>query len=430
MFMFRNTRKGPNIRQTHGVHMFPGPIPELLGAFMGGVPAGMGVHINIQEPEDLLRSMRVQGCSQFDNKRKQAAQILGVDEKANNDEVEKAYKDGCRKWHPDKHPENKKQLARQKFEEIGKARDVMRASSNETRVQNSHTKRESTNQDIAEETVFTNFANHIFEDFMRSSTTPTEDDLDVEADELFEFLRGMSKPPVSGQKPPNIFSFGPSQDQQSSSEDKNEVDTKQKESLNLRARIDIKDIWMNATKNLPIKNSYLLLLPLYYKDISYESKSSTSRWEEISVRVIDKSNTTYRRRGDSYDLETILPITIKDLYRDHRLVIKMLSGEDIYVRWKKEYMNLLDTTVEKGFYLYDLGFPQPDGTRGKLWVRFALRLTDQASQDEEPPKDKVCEKEIDPEIATAEEWWQIADDTRERSIILDLDAYLKKKKDR
>jgi hypothetical protein len=92
--------------------------------------------------------------------------------------------------------------------------------------------------------------------------------------------------------------------------------------------------------------------------------------------------------------------------------------------------------VDKGFYLYDLGLPRQDGTRGKLWVRFAVKLPDNLkdrlkSDDEDEKKDDSSDSEEPeqigsiPEIATQEEWWNVPNE--ERSVILDLNAYLKLK---
>jgi curved DNA-binding protein CbpA len=50
--------------------------------------------------------------------------ILGVDKAASADDVKKAYRNQARKWHPDKHPNNK-DYAEEKFKEIAEAYDVL-----------------------------------------------------------------------------------------------------------------------------------------------------------------------------------------------------------------------------------------------------------------------------------------------------------------
>jgi DnaJ-class molecular chaperone len=50
--------------------------------------------------------------------------ILGVDKGASADDVKKAYRNQARKWHPDKHPNNK-DYAEEKFKEIAEAYDVL-----------------------------------------------------------------------------------------------------------------------------------------------------------------------------------------------------------------------------------------------------------------------------------------------------------------
>jgi curved DNA-binding protein CbpA len=50
--------------------------------------------------------------------------ILGVDKGASAEDVKKAYRNQARKWHPDKHPNNKG-YAEEKFKEIAEAYDVL-----------------------------------------------------------------------------------------------------------------------------------------------------------------------------------------------------------------------------------------------------------------------------------------------------------------
>lgn len=49
---------------------------------------------------------------------------LGVDKKATQEQIKKAYRKLAMKWHPDRNPDNKDK-AEQKFKEIGEAYSVL-----------------------------------------------------------------------------------------------------------------------------------------------------------------------------------------------------------------------------------------------------------------------------------------------------------------
>ena len=55
--------------------------------------------------------------------RERAYKILGVDKKATQDEIKKAYRELARKYHPDANLNNTS--AEEKFKEVGKAYDVL-----------------------------------------------------------------------------------------------------------------------------------------------------------------------------------------------------------------------------------------------------------------------------------------------------------------
>jgi DnaJ-class molecular chaperone len=214
--------------------MFQGPIPELLGAFMGGMPTGLGVHVNFRQHSG-QPGFRGQGGpfgqAVPNNKRKQAAKILNVSENATEAEIDKAYRNHAVKWHPDKHPPERKPLAKKKFEEGGKARDILKGKV-----------ADNVSGENGEQTVFANFANKVFEDFMRSSAGPQteEDELDAEAEDLFEFLHGMDAPPPGH---PHIFRFGPNFGPRGHPSRQPQAPPQQsREPLNFRVRIDLKDI--------------------------------------------------------------------------------------------------------------------------------------------------------------------------------------------
>ncbi|MCX7654609.1 MAG: molecular chaperone DnaJ [Fervidobacterium sp.] len=52
-------------------------------------------------------------------------EILGVPRNASDEEIKAAYKKLIKEWHPDKHPDDKKRIAEQKFKEIQEAYEVL-----------------------------------------------------------------------------------------------------------------------------------------------------------------------------------------------------------------------------------------------------------------------------------------------------------------
>jgi len=58
------------------------------------------------------------------NQKKDYYEILGVSRNATPEEIKKAYRQLVKKWHPDRHQENK-QIAEEKFKEIQEAYEVL-----------------------------------------------------------------------------------------------------------------------------------------------------------------------------------------------------------------------------------------------------------------------------------------------------------------
>lgn len=402
--MFGHPPHGPPGRGTRRVFvqtnipMFQGPLPEFLGAFMGGVPTGIGVHVNVKP--------------KINSKKKEAEQILELKEGYNETDIKKAYKKQVLKWHPDKHPKNKEE-ARRRFEDIKKAYGILTGAPGAN---------DSDSGEAEFENFASTFAQNVFRDFMQSANQTEEDELDAEAEDLFEFLHGMdgmTAPPRNA----NVFSFGPRRGQPANDQEP--------ETLNFRVRISLQDIWENKVKRIPIKKTHLLSLPLYNDNITYEGHDMP--WDEISVTILDKPDEKFRRRGNSWDLETWKAITLKDLRRDHLIEIETPDKKSVKVKWEASMYDNIKTSPEKGFYLYELGLPQKDKSRGRLWVRFSVNLEDNDNDDSDDIRDNSdisdvsedsseSEETLHPEFATPEEWWEIPHENR--SVILNLGSYL------
>src|SRR2546423_9558856 len=58
-------------------------------------------------------------------KKKSYYEVLGVSENSSEEEIKKAYQKLALKWHPDRHPPEKKSEAEEKFKEVGQAYKVL-----------------------------------------------------------------------------------------------------------------------------------------------------------------------------------------------------------------------------------------------------------------------------------------------------------------
>lgn len=84
----------------------------LGGAFPGG--GGGGHHHHHQDSEE---EEEIDSTSYY--------KLIGVDKKASQDEIKKAYRKKARQLHPDKHP-NEKDKYQQQFQELQKAFETLK----------------------------------------------------------------------------------------------------------------------------------------------------------------------------------------------------------------------------------------------------------------------------------------------------------------
>ncbi len=344
-------------------------------------------------------------------KKKKARETLGLNSKADEREIKKAYRKAALRWHPDKN-ENKEE-ATEKFKEITDAYNIL------------------TGKD-SDQNLFSNFTKNVFDDIIQSmndinrNELSEEEELNMEADELFNMLNNIQpefRQPSYNSFKPEIFVFGPGgpeilRDPGDPIEQMREKTMKSKiKTLEYRVRISILDIWKNQEKKLKVKN-ITIKLPLYYDNIKFEDYK-----QNIIVDIIDKNTeeNSFKRRGE-WDLETIKMITLVDLYRDHVMEIELPDKTLKKVQWKKEFIDNIKNEKIKGFYLYDLGFPKnKNNDRGKLWVRFSIILPENLDKIEyQQSSDEQVE--IIPEWADFKEWQ--SDELLERSTVLKLNEYI------
>lgn len=268
-----------------------------------------------------------------------------------------------------------------------------------------------------------------------------EDELNLEAEELFHILNNipMGFPPNNPRhQPPEVFVFGPQSFHQPHHNHHHHVHQKPKKEkipekpLTYRVRIKISDIWKNLEKKLNVKRKYYLTLPLYYDNITFES-SQKHDLPNINVEIVDKditisSQQTFKRKNE-WDLEIIKSVSLNDLYKDFIMDIELPDKTIKKVRWKKEFIDNIKDEKIKGFFLYNLGLPTPDKTRGKLWVRLAIILpskikTPLPDNDNKTVNDDESNiKEfLTPEWVEFKEWQNST--VIKRSIVLELDKYL------
>lgn len=349
------------------------------------------------------------------SKKENAAKTLGLNVNSSLSEIKKVYRKLALKWHPDKNGNS--QEASNKFKEITTAYNILTNNN----VENSE-------NNIREE----DFVNKIFEDFVSSMHKPThiseEEELNNEAEDLFNILHNIpfqfSNNSIPNQE--DVFVFGP---ETFNFINKKQIhkSEKQNKSLSYRVRINILDIWKNSEKKLCIENKYYLKIPLYYHNIKF--KSSYRNIPDIDVEIIDKnkSNIYFKRRG-KWDLEVIKKISLEKLYRDFIMEIELPDKNIKYVEWKKEYIHNIKNENNKGFFLYNLGLPTPENSRGKLWVKLLLVLPNTIESITSYENNDIDHKNIEKNEYLTPEWAEndIWEDNSilEREVILDIKKYL------
>lgn len=280
----------------------------------------------------------------FNNKRQEAANLLNISINSNENEIKKAYRKASLKWHPDKNINNK-EVATEMFKKISEAYKTLLNP---------------------EEEIFSNIFKNEPEYFNEDYNIFTEEEqMDMEAEDFFNFLNNVTLQEAMGIPINKNTTQRPL---------KKEI---KKKTLKYRVKIKITDIWLNSIKKLKINNKYLVL-PLYYDNIIFNADAK-SMYSYIGVQIIDKEykvdNIVFKRKGN-YDIQIVKEIELYKLYTNTIIDIKLPNNNIINIDWNKSYIDNIKNERIKGFYLYDLGLPKPDNSRGKLWVIFSIILPD------------------------------------------------------
>lgn len=248
----------------------------------------------------------------------ESANILNVSVNASKEEIKKAYKKAALQNHPDKGGTG------ENFTKITKAYEIL------------------LNKEDYKEVPVQSFFTH--------SYIHREQELDIEAEELFDILE-------------NLSSFCSSQRPYQN------IQEKQNKDIYYTIRINISDIWKHTSKKCKIAN-YIIDLPLYYNHIHFIDNN-----RNIYIEIEDKKTDIFTRKN-KWDLEIYYPIELQKLYTDHVLEIVLPDNTKEYILWKKEYILYIKDDIIKGFFIYNKGLPKPNGERGKLWVYFIIQLPD------------------------------------------------------
>lgn len=317
--------------------------------------------------------------------REEALTILDVKSDISLKELKKVYRQLVTKWHPDKNPEDKKAEAEIMFKKITKAYQVLSEQNNNISVE---TPKQECNQDKKEQ----KFAHKAFEEFLFDGLS-TEDhdnvqeDLDTEAENLFDFLQKASSS--------NMFTFGPPPDSnpppapEVSREPEAKQDPEAIKTLQFRVHISIEDTWKNTNKELPLQQfipNTIVKLPLYYEEIQFKPSKANL---QFFVKIRDKTHPIFRRVGNGWDLESVCDMEYKNLRRKH--VLRVPLPDNTYKKvWWDGTIEKIQNSIEKGFVLPNLGLPSglDPSKRGDLLVRLRLILSDKdQGSDEEKPAD-------------------------------------------
>ena len=257
----------------------------------------------------------------------ESANILNISVNASKEEIKKAYKKAALLNHPDKGGSH------ENFTIITKAYEILLNKEDY--------------KEIPVQSFFTN------------SCMNREQELDIEAEELFDILENLSSF-CSSQRP--VF-------QNNNKENYKENNKGNNKDIYYTIRIKITDIWKYTSKNCKIAN-YMIQLPLYYNHIHFIDNNKS-----IYIELEDKKTDIFTRKN-KWDLEIQYTIELQKLYTDHILKIDLPDDTKECVLWKKEYILHIKDDIIKGFFIYNKGLPKPNGERGKLWVYFIIQLPD------------------------------------------------------
>lgn len=310
--------------------------------------------------------------------------ILGVDKKATETEIKKAYRKLAIKHHPDRNLDNKEE-AEKTFQKISEAYNVLSDSSKRS---NYDLTGMMGNSNFDPFSMFNNIFKKHVSTFMNFDKTSTN---------LKDLLNELSSTDVRD-IPFGGIHFSNRINKKMHEKHKNQVTTKTKivkkimkykpKDLIFNIKFLLNDVYNGNTKNIKIKRyrkidneykkqDFKFQIPLLGKEIVLEGHGNQLKNYEINgdliINIGEQPNKNFKRINN-YDLLVTKDINLKDILSENILKINLPNNKSINIKLKKEKLLKSGIFFDK---VKNLGFPYINGdetVRGNLIIKYNLLI--------------------------------------------------------